>query len=405
MKILFLSSLCSAKKYETIYNKRTAPMLDTNQKFLLSIVSGIKAVTNDEITCISTVPVSYSCYPERVLHQETETVDGVNFYYAGGLNYPILRNLTVEWNTRRAVKQFIRENRCEKVVVICDILKTESAAVVNWLNKQGIPTFAIVTDIPSIAESMTGDRGIKSYLLKKYGERANRLMGRFQAYILLSEQMNEFCNPDFSKPYMIMECIIDPQLFDGVDAKKISKRPVVLYAGKYYKECGVVNLAKAAKYLQGDCDVVLYGGHGDCMDELEAERKATSNLYINGIAPLQEILAIEKGASILANPRPDTEEFTKFSFPSKTAEYMLAEVPVIMYELPSLPAEYKDKLYFFHSKEPQEMAEELKNIFKNYSEARRKANEAKTFIRDNKDSNHQAMRIVAFVKKIANISE
>lgn len=405
MKILFLSSLCSEKKYERIFQKRTAPMLDTNQKFLLSIVSGLRAIKNVEVTCISSIPVSHRCYPDRVLHEELETADGVSYQYCGGLNYPVLRNLTVEWNTKRAVKKFVRGNTREQIVVICDILKTESAATVNWLNKQGIPTFAIVTDIPSIAESMTGSKGIKNYLLKKYGERANYLMRQFQAFILLSERMNEFCNPDLIKPYMIMECIVNPRIFDGIEAKRISDRPVVLYAGKYYKECGVVNLARAAKYLQDDCNIVLYGGHGDCMDELETEAKATNNLFINGIVPLQDILAIEKGASILVNPRPDTEEFTKYSFPSKTAEYMLAGVPTIMYELAALPNEYKDKLYFFHSQDSKEMADEIKNILKNPCEAEKKAREAQQFIAEKKNNIHQAQKIVEFVEKVAKINE
>lgn len=402
MKILFLSSLCSAKKYERIYNLRTEPLLDTNQKFLLSIVSGLKSAADMDITCISSIPVSYRCYPKRVLHNETEIEDGINYHYCGGVNYPVLRNLTIEWNTKRMVKRFVRQYSQEKVVVICDILKTESAAVVNWLNKHKIPTFAIVTDIPSIAECMGRNTGIKYYLLKKYGERANCLMRQFQAYILLSKQMNEFCNPDYTKPYMIVECIVDSQLFDNIKIRRISERPVVVYAGKFYKECGVVNFARTARYLENDCDVALYGGHGDCIDELESEARATNNLFIRGIVPLQEILSIEKGASILVNPRPSTEEFTKYSFPSKTAEYMLAGVPTIMYELASLPDEYKDKLYFFRTRDPERMAEEIKSILRKYDEAKEKALKAKRFIVEEKNSIHQAERILNFIEKVIN---
>ena len=163
-----------------------------------------------------------------------------------------------------------------------------------------------------------------------------------------------------------------------------------------------MNFARTARYLENDCDVALYGGHGDCIDELESEARATNNLFITGIVPLQEILSIEKGASILVNPRPSTEEFTKYSFPSKTAEYMLAGVPTIMYELASLPDEYKDKLYFFRTRDPERMAEEIKSILRKYDEAKEKALKAKRFIVEEKNSIHQAERILNFIEKVIN---
>ena len=37
------------------------------------------------------------------------------------------------------------------------------------------------------------------------------------------------------------------------------------------------------------------------------------------------------------NPRQNNEEFTKYSFPSKTMEYLASGVPVVAYKLDGIP--------------------------------------------------------------------
>ncbi|MBP3360682.1 MAG: hypothetical protein J6N52_07515 [Clostridia bacterium] len=50
---------------------------------------------------------------------------------------------------------------------------------------------------------------------------------------------------------------------------------------------------------------------------------------------------------MLVNPRSATDEFTKYSFPSKTMEYMLSGTPVVMYKLAGIPDEYDEYLNYF----------------------------------------------------------
>ena len=41
------------------------------------------------------------------------------------------------------------------------------------------------------------------------------------------------------------------------------------------------------------------------------------------------------------NPRSADAEYTKYSFPSKTIEYLATGVPVVMNRLPGIPEEYE----------------------------------------------------------------
>ena len=396
-RILILSTVCSRTFYEELAKKRTSPVLDTQQKFMLSIVDGFSEKPNLIVDCISVVPISRSSYPDKTFYDTKECVNGVNYHYVGMINYPVIKNYTAARSVKRAVKEYYLKYKNDEVVVIADSLVWELSVGARYLQQRGVCITAIVTDIPFIAETMGSSKGIRSIYSKYYGRKADVLLKKYDKYILLSDYMNEVVNPS-RKPSMVMECIADANLFEGINKKTLDMQlPVVMYAGKFYRECGVVELAKAAKELQGKCEIWLYGGHGDCMDELTKLANDTNNLRIHGIVPLNEILSIEQACSVLINPRFSEEEFSKYSFPSKTAEYMLSGVPVMMYKLPSLPKEYEEHVYLIEN-EGDSLAKSIGNVLMVSNEARREKGErASCFIAEKKNKNYQTNRIFSFV--------
>lgn len=396
-RILVLSTMCSRQYYEKLSAMRTKPTLDTQQKFMTSIVEGLAKQDDVHMDCISVVPISRSNYPESVFRECHETIDGIDYLYVGFRNFPIIKNISAASAMKAAVRKYYSQHKGEEILVLADGLTVEVSAAAMWLKKKGIQITAIVTDIPLIAETMGSSGGLHGMYSKLYGEKANKLLLRYDKYILLSEHMNEVVNPEKKKPYMLMECIVDEQLFDDTEDATPLDRPAVMYAGKFYRECGVVELAKAALALKDICDIWLYGGHGDCTEELEDLAKRTDNLKIHGIVPLKEILKLEKECSLLINPRFAEEEFSKYSFPSKTAEYMMSGTPVLMYKLPSLPEEYLPYVYIINGKE---IAQSIRSVLtKTSEELRTKGQEASQFIKNKKNKTYQAERIMTFLGK------
>lgn len=397
-RILVLSTVCSGDFYRQLISMRTKPALDTQQKFMLSIVEGLAENGDVKVDCISVVPVSRSNYPEKKFRQFTEEVNGITFTYVGFTNFPIIKNVTAAASMKKAAVRYYSEHKTDEIYVIADGLSAEASEAALALKKKGVGNAAIVTDIPLIAETMGGRVGIRAAYSRFYGTRANRLLLRYDRYVLLSEYMNEVVNPDRKKPFMVMECIVDPDLFERAAVQPDSEKPSVLYAGKFYRECGVVEFARAAKELKDTCEIWLYGGHGDCTDELEQLARENPNLRIHGIVPLEEILGLEKACTLLINPRFAEEEFSKYSFPSKTAEYMLSGTPVMMYRLPSLPKEYEEHVYIIEE-EGTTLAESIKNVLERpASELREKGIEASRYIRENKNRTIQAKRILEFIR-------
>ncbi len=398
MRILIISSTCSAEKYKEIYNTRVKPMLDTNQKFFLSLIEGLNANRNITVDCVTTLPISYSCYKKRILKKQKEAIDGVTYCYCGCINYPVIRTLTVRHNILRLVKKYIKQHRQEETVVLCDGLIAEANSVVKFLKKNGIPTVALVTDIPNIVSDMSQDKGLKTMLGKIYGNYATKLLRQYDKYVFLTEQMNEVCNLS-GVPYMIMECIVTPIELDAAADSALADKPVVLYAGKLHSDFGVLQLAKAAPLLKDKCEIWLYGGQGNCDDELANLAERYPNLKIHGIVTLKEIQSLEQRATVLINPRPNEKAFTKYSFPSKTAEYMMMNTPVLMFRLDGIPPEYEQYLSFIEENSPEGIAESIAKLLEEDKIAREdRSKKAREYIINNKNNIHQAERLYKFLK-------
>ena len=115
-----------------------------------------------------------------------------------------------------------------------------------------------------------------------------------------------------------------------------------MYAGGVYEKYGLKTLVDAfIKLKRKDIDLYIFG-EGSFVNEIIKLSKHHNNIYYKGCVSTEEIVKYEKKALLLVNPRPVNEEFSKYSFPSKTIEYMLSGTPVISTKLPGIPEEYFD---------------------------------------------------------------
>lgn len=100
------------------------------------------------------------------------------------------------------------------------------------------------------------------------------------------------------------------------------------------------------------------------------------------------------------NPRPSNEEFTKYSFPSKTVEYMASATPVLTTKLPGMPKEYYDYVYLIEEESVAGYKKALSDALNNSDEVLiKKGKEAQRFILENKNYKYQTFRIVELVKQ------
>ena len=132
---------------------------------------------------------------------------------------------------------------------------------------------------------------------------------------------------------------------------------------------------------------------------LKKLQKKDKRIIYWGVVEQKHVFEMQQQATLLVNPRKGHEEYTKYSFPSKTMEYMASGTPTIMYKLPGLPIEYEEYLVLL----PDNSQETLTAILKQWgsktqAELYEFGEKAKRFILENKNSEIQASRLMNFIK-------
>ena len=134
------------------------------------------------------------------------------------------------------------------------------------------------------------------------------------------------------------------------------------------------------------------------MDTLSEWLEKDSRISYLGLLPTEKVRELQRQVTLLVNPRHSAEEFTKYSFPSKTLEYMASGTPVLMSPLPSMPNEYKEYLYLFDDETVEGMSKAMADILaKDEKELSAKGIGAKSFIMERKNPKAQVEKIIEII--------
>ena len=224
------------------------------------------------------------------------------------------------------------------------------------------------------------------------------LQGEYDGYVYLTEAMRSVVAPE--KPYMVMEGIADINIHKHIKFDKSIPR-AVMYAGMLHIKNGILKLVDAFEKLSlNDTELWLFG-EGTASEEIK--RRARLNLQIKffGSRTHQEVLDYEQKATLLINPRDPHDEFTKYSFPSKTVEYMLSATPMLTTKLPGIPEEYYDYVFSSEDNSVENLALAIEDAL-SYSneELEQKGKNARDFIIKEKNSKNQVARILEFMQEV-----
>ncbi len=181
----------------------------------------------------------------------------------------------------------------------------------------------------------------KKVLIKPYVRVVNKLQKSYDLYILFSEPMKDVVNKA-GKPYLVMEGIHNP---DGIVFEKQEKCNAILYAGKLNREVGVQKILDVFNMIDDDSLELWFLGNGDMKDEILEASKINKNIKYLGFRDRKEVFRFLQKAKLLINLRNPDDEYTKYSFPSKTFEYMVSGTPMISTDLEGIPDKYKKYMF------------------------------------------------------------
>ena len=173
-----------------------------------------------------------------------------------------------------------------------------------------------------------------------------------------------------------------------------------MYTGRLNRRYGLELLLQAVKEWQ-DTDVELWlCGSGEMEEEIRSYAAQDPRIRFFGFLPHEETVRLQRQATVLVNPRTNQGEYTKYSFPSKTMEYMASGRPVMMFRLDGMPEEYDAFLAYI----PEESAESVRNTMRSLKERDPAELDAigargREFVLKNKNRNVQMQRVLDFINE------
>ena len=357
------------------------------QKFHRLLVEGFK-LNNCKVAALTILPVTRSNTKKKIYLDETEKNNGIVYHYPIVINLPVIKHIFAIIASMFSFISIAKKNK--DVVLIADCLnKSVALGSVLGARIMKVPSVGIVTDLPDM-------------LLGKKDRINNWIVRLYDQYILLTEQMNDYIIANIThkqKPYIIIEGMVDIDMGKKSisEQKKYSKK-VCMYAGILDRKYGIEMLVKGFdKANIPDSELHIYGD-GEYKDELLEICKKKSNIKYFGLKTNSYIVKEQQKATLLVNPRPSNEEFTKYSFPSKNMEYMASGTPALMTRLPGMPEEYLEYVYILEDESIEGMAGKLKEVL-NFSqkENMEKGRKAKEYVLKEKSNKNQAERVMKWL--------
>lgn len=385
MNLLYVSPLCSNRFVSELFQKTGKNPGFAVQKFSRLLVKGM-VENGAKVKALSMRPISRQLSSKLFWGTKKETEDGIQYHYVPFLNLNYLRHVCLFLYCFFYVLFWGMGKRKQKAV-ICDVLSI-SACMGSLLATKilGIQSVGVMTDMPGLMMCSSKD-SLATKLNKSY-------ISSFSSYVFLTEQMNGVINKK-NRPYIVMEGLVDASLYNmSTPIEKNSPR-MVMYAGGLHERYGLKMLVDGfMKANIPDVQLVIYGS-GPYVDELKRVCNEHSNVVYKGLVDNSVVFAEEQKATLLVNPRPTTEEFTQYSFPSKNIEYMVSGTPLLSTNLPGMPVEYHDYVYLFDEESMDGYADAMRRIFaKPQEELDQMGARAKKFVLENKNNVVQAGRIV-----------
>ncbi len=334
---------------------------------------------------LSVVPINRQNYPKPFFKGYTVKRDGLNIRYLSQLNLPMLKNIF------NIMGGFFRTLFAPKgTVIIYDVLVVSAsmgalcAAKIRKFKKLGI-----VTDLPKFQPIS------KNSLLLKMND---QVVGDSDGYVFLTKQMNDEVNVA-NKPYIVLEGHASEDMKDKKHLPFTGGEKNVIYAGAIEKIYGLEMLCKAFLDIARPGETLHVFGNGDYAEELRLLAEENENLVYHGNRPNSEIVEAELGATLLVNPRPTDGEYTKFSFPSKTLEYMVSGTPVLSSRLEGIPDEYEDYIFYFDENTKESLGRRMREILDlSPEELAEKGASARAFALEEKNNIVQSAKIIDFCR-------
>jgi glycosyltransferase involved in cell wall biosynthesis len=384
MHIIYAVNTCSNKVYHQLFAHVKRKPAYHIQKYHRLLIEGLAA--HAKVDVVATPPVNRSVMDKAFVRLPRETEGGADYRYVPAIRNPVLKLACAAVGTFFRTLFLVRK---DSVVIVDSLNITVALSALLAARIRGKRCVCIVTDLPEMLTMGKLARKICNFVIRHATD-----------YVLLTEAMNDYIG-NRSKPYVVLEGHSDITMRERTPALEMKLTPkTCMYAGLISKKYGLDTLVEGFRMADiPDAALHLYGPC-DFEEELKQIAAKDPRVFYGGMLMNTEIVDKEMEASLLVNPRPTVEEFVKYSFPSKTMEYMSTGTPVLTTVLPGMPKEYHDYVYLLEDESAEGIARKLTELMAlPEEELFQKGLAGRDFVLDTRNNVIQAQKILDMLQK------
>jgi len=402
--VLFLGGLFPIEIEKQIYMKSKNSIQNAANKLQWSIVTGLDSILNKPVKILNMLFLG--SYPKNYQDSFIKSfrfshVTGAQDFNVGFINITVIKEIFRTLALKKPLISWIHEKRNEKKIVIIYSVQSlwlGAAKVVKKANPN-IHICIIVPDLPAYI-SMSKDRYFINRLYKKYRiKKCNKYIKYMDSFVFLTESMNSYFNN--KKPYVVIEGIAENSnnYKENYIKKYSNDDKIILYTGTLTRKYGVIDLVRAFMLIEHKDYKLIICGEGETKQEIIDYSAMDKRITYLGLLETEEIINLQNSATVLINPRKNTEEYTKYSFPSKILEYLTSGTPVIAYKLDGVPDEYDEYIYYIDGNRLEDISSKIIEVCnKSADERQRFGRRARKFVLEEKNGNIQAKKIIEMIK-------
>ena len=400
MDVLCLMGLFPEEYQEEILKDSLSGVQNAANKLQWAILEGLNHVEDMQTSVLNSLfigsyPHKYKrafipSFPFRVEGHER----GMN---VGFLNLPGIKYVSKYRGLKKKLDQWVKRDSDEEKIIIAYAMTSPVVELLRYI-KHKYPSVICILFVPDLPEYMdvTNKSLLYSIVKKRHISHLRRNIREIDGYVFLTDYMKEWFDGDVC--YTVIEGIYKASL-DSSETHA-DKEQVILYAGTLNEQYGVLDLVDAFLKTKEEGWTLELIGDGPLLSTLQQMAADHPGLVIRGLMPNGEVLKRQKQASVLVNPRRGEQTFTKYSFPSKTIEYLASGTPMVGYRLPGIPNEYFEYMYEA-SPDKDGLANCLKRVMSLSEQQRNEFGlSAKHFIQTEKNAAKQCEKITELIERI-----
>lgn len=401
LDIVFLGGLFPKETEAEIFRDSKGSIQNAANNLQWEIVKGLDANLDQPIKIFNSLYIG--SFPKRY---KKMVIDTYNFTHApncstdiniGFLNFTGIKNLSRYFSLKPYLKSWAMSQSDNKKVIIAYAMTATFTHLLRYVKEinNNIVTCLIVPDLPQYMNLSNNKNKIYTALKNIEIKSIKSDMKYIDKYVLLTKYMHDAL--DIRVPSVVIEGV-STNLFENVDCIPMAKNiRTILYSGGLSEKYGVIDLIRSFEKLDEENYRLVICGSGEAEADILKASHRDKRIIFKGLLRREEVLQLQKSSNILVNPRPNNEEYTKYSFPSKMMEYLSSATPVVAYKLDGIPNEYYKYMYPIKSGTDGLFITLKEVLLKSEKELSEKGLLAKEFVLTQKSGKKQAEKILRMI--------